>query len=278
MGISVPDEVVTRFQEDCKEYFAWINEGSLPENALHLIMDAKQVEIKHEGKVRKATVYIAVLVDFEYKRRFCACKITFGRENGQEWLTLLTSLVNRGLKRVLVITSDAFPGITQVTETVYEEALHQLCVAHMIRNVFRNMNKVDAKQFKREFGQIKDATSFSDAETLFETLLQKYESKYPNFIAELRKNGSHYLVFTKFPESVRKHIYTSNLPEGINSAIEKKRKEVAGYFRSEDHFKAIFVVLAKHLHNGKWSRPHVYLKANDYELRQMFAAVYGVRP
>lgn len=273
------EEIVARFEEDSAEYFEWINEGSLPDNALQLLMDAKRVEIKHEGKVMQATIYIAVLVDFEYRKRFCACKITFAKENDQEWLALLTSLVRRGLKKVLIITSDAFPGLMRVTGTVYERALHQLCVTHMFRNLFRNMDKDDAKEFRREFvHQIKPAPNFDAAEPLFESLMRKYESKYPTFIDELRKNAAHYLVFTRFPELVRKHIYTSNLPEGINSAIEKKRKDVAGYFRSEEHFKTNFVVLAKHLHDNEWSKPQINLKAKDYEFRQIFATVYGARP
>ena len=40
------------------------------------------------------------------------------------------------------------------------------------------------------------------------------------------------MVFTKYPEPLRKHIYTTNSVESVNSLIEKIRIKSGGYFNS----------------------------------------------
>ena len=278
IGIPVSEQIIDQFEQDCMEYFKWLNESALPESAVQLIMDAKQVEVKCEDKISLVTVYLAALVDFDYKRRVCGCMITFSKENERDWVTFLAKLVNRGLKRVLVITSDAFAGIQNATNAIYRSSLHQFCWAHLKRNVMRNMEKKDARAFSVDLEQVKHAVDYQSATAVFESLLKKYNTKYSNFIDSLKKHQEQYLAFTKFPYSVRKYIYTSNLAEGVNNAIERKRKDVAGYFRSVDHLKIALTLVAKHLHSGKWCKPHPHFKACDYELRQMFFLIYGVEP
>ena len=50
----------------------------------------------------------------------------------------------------------------------------------------------------------------------------------------LVEKAENYMVFTKYPELIRKHIYTTNSIESINSLIEKIRIKSGGYFNSEE--------------------------------------------
>jgi transposase-like protein len=59
-------------------------------------------------------------------------------------------LIKRGVKRVMVIVSDDFPGLTQAIKALFPETDHQLCFVHMQRNINRNMSKQDAKKFYKE--------------------------------------------------------------------------------------------------------------------------------
>jgi len=39
----------------------------------------------------------------------------------------------------------------------------------------------------------------------------------------LMEKAEHYMAFIKYPESLRKHVYTTNSVESINSLVEKIR-------------------------------------------------------
>ena len=43
-------------------------------------------------------------------------------ENAKHWLSVLTDLKNRGVKDVLIITSDDLPGIQEAISAVYPDS------------------------------------------------------------------------------------------------------------------------------------------------------------
>jgi len=71
----------------------------------------------------------------------------FGKENRADWNKVFEDLINRGLKRVLVVVSDDFPGIIETVKAVYPYADHQLCFVHLQRNIRKYMTKADAAEF-----------------------------------------------------------------------------------------------------------------------------------
>lgn len=56
------------------------------------------------------------------------------RETAKYWLGVFTDLRNRGVKDILIVTSDDLPGIQDAISAVYPEAEYQSCVVHVIRN------------------------------------------------------------------------------------------------------------------------------------------------
>jgi transposase-like protein len=58
---------------------------------------------------------------------------------------------------------------------------------------------------------------------ILDDLCGRFKSKYSNFIKHIQSNKERYLCFLKYPKSLRKHIYTANPVESVNSMIEKVR-------------------------------------------------------
>jgi len=54
------------------------------------------------------------------------------------------------------------------------------------------------------------------------------EKKYPKLAKNLVEKKKNILAFVRYPKVVRKYIYTTNLAEGINSAIDRMRIELGG--------------------------------------------------
>ena len=58
------------------------------------------------------------------------------------------------------------------------------------------------------------------------------QKKYPGYIKMLIEKKVHYLAFMKYPHPIRKHIYTINIVENLNSKLEVLIINAGGYFQS----------------------------------------------
>jgi transposase-like protein len=79
-----------------------------------------------------------------------------------------------------------------------------------------------------------------------------------------------YACFLKYPENLRKHIYTTNPVESINSMIEKVRINLGGYFQSVDILEVNLLIQRDNLKNEKWKKPIPAFKGVSYEILQFF--------
>jgi|GEM_PF-3626637 len=51
----------------------------------------------------------------------------------------------------------------------------------------------------------------------------RFKYRYGRYMNLLIEKAEYYLAFTKYPETLRKHIYTTNGVESVNNLIEKVR-------------------------------------------------------
>jgi transposase-like protein len=77
-------------------------------------------------------------------------------------MKVFEDLITRGLKKVLIVVSDNFPGIIDAVKLAYPYADHQLCFAHLQRNVKKHMAKDDASVFNKELDKIRASSSDFD--------------------------------------------------------------------------------------------------------------------
>lgn len=127
----------------------------------------------------KTVIYNAIGLDLEGKKGFLGYYIYRGSESKEDWLEILNDLIKRGLKRVMIIVSDDFSGLSSAIKALFPKTDHQLCLAHMQRNIKRNMSKEDAKAFYEELQLIKKMKDFDKAIMRFEEVIKRFEKKYP---------------------------------------------------------------------------------------------------
>lgn len=77
-----------------------------------------------------------------------------------------------------------------------------------------------------------------------------------------------------YPEEVRKHIYTTNPVESVNSGIELMRLELGGYFPSLDCLEINLFIQIVNLQDRWWQRPVPTVLGCSYKLRQLFTPRY----
>jgi Transposase and inactivated derivatives len=272
MNLPYSAEQIEEIKEDLYNKAKEIRTRELPSDMFALFIDAYHTQIKDEevNRIKKSVVYNIVGIDMEGRKSLVSYYIYFGSESKEDWLQILNDLIKRGLKRVMVIVSDDFPGLTQAIGNLFPQTDHQLCFLHMQRNIKKNMSKQDAKQFYEELSLIKKINDYEKAIIKFEDLCKSYEKKYPSYIKGLLNKKDNYFNYKKYPEQVRKYIYTTNVVENINSRIELIRANTGGYFQSIKTAEVAIYVTVSRIEKNKWKEPLPLVKSALYELKQIF--------
>jgi len=204
------------------------------------------------------------------RKQVLTCLPRPGRENLEDWKAVLRNLLERGLRRVLLLVQDDFSGLLPITQSLFPNADLQLCSVHMQRNAKTHLSKADAVEFQQRWRAIKSSWNLEVAQQQFEQLCDRFAKGYPNFMAELRKKRPHYLAFLNYPEAIRRSFSTTNIVEAINGQLEIMRRNSGGYFHSEDVLKLKLGLAISSLEDGRWRSPGRSICAVLHQLNAIF--------
>ena len=116
---------------------AWRNrpiEGEHP----YVFLDGIVMKRAWAGEVRNVSLLVAIGVNAEgYREILGICE--GAKEDKSGWSAFLRHLVDRGLKGVELVTSDACRGLVESIDEFLPDARWQRCVVHFYRNVFSHV-------------------------------------------------------------------------------------------------------------------------------------------
>lgn len=204
------------------------------------------------------------------QKRVLACLVEEGRESCEGWKKVLRNLIERGLRRVLIIIQDDFSGLSKLNQGLFPKSHLQLCTVHMMRNVTHHLSKEDAGQVNERLSSIFHSYDPNQANAEFEKLCREWEEKYPTFMESLLKKREMYLHFLKFPQRLRATLSTTNTVEGINRLFEKIRLNNSGYFQSMEDLKMKLGFSIQSLEEGSWKNPSGTTQSVLQEMNLLF--------
>ena len=270
LDLPVSDKALESVARHFIEEFELRNTRPLDTDLLALFIDGKYVEVRDADRLRPSCVYLAVGLGRDGKKRVLACQVLPGRESLEHWKSVLRSLIERGLRNVLILVQDDFSGLLTVTKSLFPTADVQLCIVHLQRNAKTHLGKAGAAEFNSRIRTIKASWDYELGASQFEDLCQACEKDSPSFVAELRKKREHYLAFLRYPEQVGRSFSTTNAVEAVNGQLEIMRRNNGGYFSNADNLKARLGITIERLENGRWSRLAASISSALAQLNAMF--------
>lgn len=252
MGLSSSEQDLERVAVRLIEELDLRNSRPLDPDMLAVFVDGKYIELRESDKLRSACIYLVIGLGRDGKKRVLSCMVKPGRENLEDWKTVLRGLVERGLRRVMIFIQDDFPGLKPISQGFFPNADIQLCAVHMQRNAKTHLSKTDAVEFQQRWRAIKASWDVEVGNRQFEELCDRFVKGYPSWIGELRKKRAHYLAFLKYPEAMRKSFSTTNTVEALNGQLEILRRNSGGYFHSEETLKFKLGLAISSLEDGRW--------------------------
>lgn len=270
MGLSRSEHDLERVAGGLIEELELRNSRPIHPDMLAMFLDGKYIELRDGDKLRSACIYTVIGLGCDGKKYVLACIARPGRENLEDWKLILRGLLERGLRRVMIVIHDDFTGLLPITRSLFPNADVQLCVVHMQRNAKTHLSKTDAIEFQQRWRAIKSCWDLEIANRQFEELCDRFSKANPTWMAELRKKREHYLPFLKYPEYMRKSFSTTNLVEAVNGQLEIMRRNSGGYFHSEDTLKLKLGLAVSSLENGRWRTVARTIAAALAQLNAMF--------
>ncbi len=93
----------------------------------------------------------------------------------------------------------------------------------------------------KDLKSVYSALSEEDAQLALTEFNDIWGKKYPNITASWQIHWSELATFFKYPEAVRKLIYTTNPIESLNSIIKKKTKSKGSFPTEQSAFKMLYL-------------------------------------
>lgn len=270
MGLSRSQQELEAVANGLIEELDLRNSRTLDSDLLAVFVDGKYVEFRDGDRLRPACIYVVIGLRRDGKKQVLTCLPRAGRENLEDWKFVLRNLIERGLRRVLLLVQDDFSGLLAITKSLFSNTDVQLCTVHMQRNAKNHLSKPDASEFQQRWRAVKASWNLEVGNQQFEQLCERFASQYPAFIDELRKKRMHYLAFLSYPESIRRSLSTTNTVEAINGQLEIMRRNSGGYFHSEETLKLKLGLAVSSLEQGRWKSMAKNIAAVLHQLNAMF--------
>ena len=203
-------------------------------------LDAIHYHVRHEGRIVKKAVYIAIGINLDGIKDILGLWVG-ENESSKFWLSVINEMKNRGVQDILIASVDGLSGFSEAISAVFPETEIQRCVIHQIRNSTRYVSYKDLKPLMADLKRVYTAASEESAFSELEKFDVSWGKKYPKIAISWRKNWAELSTYFKYPDEVRKLIYTTNTIEGYNRQLRKVTKN-KGVFPTDDSlFKMLYL-------------------------------------
>jgi putative transposase len=251
-GVEVSAGLVSQVTEAvCADVVAWQNRP-LEEIYPIVYFDALWGKVRENGQVVKVAVYLALGVTLSGNKEVLGMWAAHS-EGAKFWLYVLTELKNRGVRDIFIGCVDGLKGFPEAMETVFPATQVQLCLVHMVRHSLSYVGWKERRAVAADLKQIYRAATEAQAEQALRDFEVKWDRKYPSIGKSWRAHWPELITFLKYPEDIRKALYTTNAIESLNRSLRKISKN-RGVFPNQDSlFKLYYLALERIA--KKWTKP-----------------------
>jgi transposase-like protein len=237
-GVEISDSTVSRITDKILPIAKEWQNRPLEEVYAIVFMDAIHYHVRSEGQIVKKAVYVVIGIALDGQKDVLGLWVG-ENESAKFWLSVLNSIRNRGVEDILIASVDGLTGFDNAIGAVYPKTGIQQCIIHQIRNTTKFVSYKDLKTLMADLKRVYTAVSEDAALSGLSDFAEKWDAKYPKISASWTANWPKLSTYFKYPEEVRKLIYTTNAIEGYNRQLRKVTKSKS-VFPSDD---ALFKML-----------------------------------
>jgi putative transposase len=243
-GIEPSDTIMNQVTDKVLPELAEWRSRPLEEVYSVLWLDAIHYSIREDGMVKKKAVYCALGMNMEGEKEMLGFYIG-ENESAKFWLQVLLDLQQRGVKDILIACTDNLSGFVSAIQNVFPNTECQLCIVHQIRNTIKNVSFKHAKELTKDLRTIYQAPSRETANLNLEVVKTKWIKQYPRLMDSWIRNWDNLSHYFKYPEPIRRIVYTTNTVEGFHRMLRKATKTKGAFTNENALSKIIYLTILK---------------------------------
>ncbi len=241
-GVAVSDTTISRITDKilpkAKEW------QQRPLEAIYAVvfLDAIHYHVRSEGQIVKKAVYIAIGINLDGRKDVLGMWVG-ENESAKFWTTVLNSLKNRGVEDIFIACTDNLTGFSAAIEAVYPKTEIQNCIIHQLRNSSKYVAYKDLKALMTDLKAVYGAVDEPAALDALDVFSEHWDKKYPKISQSWRANWANLSTYFKFPQELRRLIYTTNTIEGFNRQLRKVTKSKSVFPTDDSLFKMLYLAM-----------------------------------
>ena len=262
--LDISDSTISRITDKIMPLVKEWQERPLQEIYAVVYMDAIHYHVRSEGRIVKRAVYIALGIDMDGKKDVIGMYV--GENEGAKfWLSIINGLKNRGVQDILIACVDGLNGFPQAIEAVYPKTEIQQCIIHQIRNTTKFVSYKELKPLMADLKCVYAAPTEEIALAELDSFGEKWSGKYPKIAKSWKDNWANLSTYFKYPEAVRRLIYTTNAIEGFNRQLRKVTKSKTVFPSDDSLLKMLYLAMMDITkkwtgHRQDWGQIHSQLE------------------
>lgn len=265
-GIEVSDTLISKVTDKILPIVKEWQNRPLESVYSVVFMDAIHYHVRKEGMIVKKAVYIAIGIDMEGHKDVLGMWVG-ENESAKFWLLILNEMKNRGAEDILITCVDGLAGFDNAINAVYPQTEIQQCVIHQIRNSTKFVSYKDIKELMVDLKKVYQAASEETALYELDNFEEKWNKKYPKIASSWRENWAKLSTYFKYPQEIRRLIYTTNTIEAFNRQLRKVTKNKGVFPTDESLIKMLYLAMVDI--TKKWTG-----KRQDWTLIHSHLAIY----
>ena len=222
-GLEVSDTTVSRITDKILPIAKEWQQRPLEPIYAVVFLDAIHYHVRSEGQIVKKAVYIAIGVDLDGKKDVLGMWVG-ENESAKYWASVLNGLKNRGVEDIFIACTDNLTGFSAAIEAVYPRTEIQNCIIHQLRNSSKYVSYKDIKALMADLKAVYAAVDEQSALDALDSFAETWDKKYPKISKSWRENWPNLSTYFKYPQEVRRLIYTTNPIEAFNRQLRKVTK------------------------------------------------------
>ena len=241
-GIEVSDTTISRITDKILPIAKEWQQRPLEAVYAVVFLDAIHYHVRSEGQIVKKAVYIALGINLDGKKDVLGMWVG-ENESAKYWTTVLNGLKNRGVEDIFIACTDNLTGFSAAIGAVFPKTEIQNCIIHQLRNSSKYVSYKDIKALMADLRSVYAAVDEPAALDALDAFSTKWETKYPKISRSWRENWANLSTYFKYPQEVRRLIYTTNSIEGFNRQLRKVTKTRSVFPTDDSLFKMLYLAM-----------------------------------
>ncbi len=241
-GIEVSDTTVSRITDKILPIAKEWQQRPLEAIYAVVFLDAIHYHVRSEGQIIKKAVYIAIGINLDGKKDVLGMWVG-ENESAKFWATVLNSLKNRGVEDIFIACTDNLTGFASAIEAVFPKTEIQNCIIHQLRNSSKYVSYKDMKALMADLKAVYAAVDEPAALDALDVFSERWDKKYPKISQSWRDNWANLSTYFKYPQELRRLIYTTNTIEGFNRQLRKVTKSKSVFPTDDSLLKMLYLAM-----------------------------------